>query len=183
MVNLAGQADCDKYIRGELRRSRIEIIEGEPLPGEVPATLTGKLGPFTFRRAWYYWVVKGPMPLDAARTLYDDPAGREGVRVHGHCGCPPPDEWVTWRTPDGREIIGASNRDELRRLIKDDPKYAAEVALLAFDDEPDLERVGFIETYHVDSEIGLRLLADTIRANFDVEPPAPAPRGATENEP
>lgn len=91
MKNLAGNKDCDVEIRRELTRCRIPIIEGERSTGEVPASLTGKLGEFTFRRAWYYWVVTGGVPLSVAQEMYDDPVGREDVRVDGHCGCPAPE--------------------------------------------------------------------------------------------
>lgn len=73
MRNLAGDKDCDKFIRAELTRCGIEIVEGERSTGEVPSSLTGRLGTFTFRRAWYYWIVNGPMPLDVAKRLYADP--------------------------------------------------------------------------------------------------------------
>ena len=94
MQNLAGNRNADIVIRVELRAAGIEerdLLAREV--GEVPATIGGKLGAFTFRRCWYYWAAEGPMPLDAARRLYVDPVGRKDVRVAGHCGCPPPDGW------------------------------------------------------------------------------------------
>lgn len=93
MRNLAGDKRADESVRDELLAAEIGLVKIEPY-GEVPATYGGKLGAFTFRRAWYYWVVKGPMPLEVARKLYEHPRGREVVRVAGHCGCPPPEEWA-----------------------------------------------------------------------------------------
>lgn len=87
----------DERIKIELTRARIDLREldhDERKRSEVPATIGGRIGAFTLQRAWMYWVVKGPMPLDAARALYADPIGADDVRVAGHCGCPPPDEWA-----------------------------------------------------------------------------------------
>ena len=119
MQNLAGNPNCDKYIECELNRCGIEIIKNEAnLRNEVPATIEGKLGKFRFVRAWYYWMVDGPVPLDIAGKLYSDPVGKTDIRVMGHCGCPSPDEWA---------------------------------------------HDGFIHSYHIDSELGLRIFADAIR--------------------
>lgn len=95
MYNLAGNKQCDKRIEKELHKADINIIRhAEPLSQEVPASLTGKLGDkFTFTRAWYYWVVNGPVPLNIAEEMYENPNGREDVRVMGHCLCPPPSDW------------------------------------------------------------------------------------------
>jgi hypothetical protein len=118
MINLAGVAECDRYIERELRRAGIAAVVGERSENEVAAAITGKIGPFTLWRAWRYWVVKGPMPLAVAREMYDDPVGVDDVRVAGHCGCPPPDEWA---------------------------------------------RDGVIDTYHIDTEVGLRVFVDAVK--------------------
>ena len=95
MINLAGDKDCDKQIRRELLRAKVDIVEVKQGNTEVPYTIIGRLYGFEFRRAWYYWVAKGPMPLKEAKELYAEPVGREDIRVAGHCGCPPPEPpWV-----------------------------------------------------------------------------------------
>ena len=73
MRNLAGNEECDQYIERELTRAGIEVVRGERMDTEVPASITGKLGDFTFKRAWYYWMVGGNVPLTVAEELYDDP--------------------------------------------------------------------------------------------------------------
>lgn len=123
MINLAGCKESDEHIARELRRARIDAVS-VPVYGEPKATLAGKLGPFTFTRAWRYWVVEGPMPLAVARELYADPIGVDDVRVAGHCGCPPPEPpWVAYydaagerlsHDPDGKEAEGW---DRSRRSI------------------------------------------------------------------
>ena len=92
MKNLAGRPECDVHIRSELSIAGIPAESVEYRNTEVPYTVIGKLGAFTFRRAWYYWTVSGPMPLAEAEKMYADPAGVNDVRVVGHCGCPPA-EW------------------------------------------------------------------------------------------
>jgi hypothetical protein len=93
MRNLAGDDDADRFIRRELDEATVErVVHPECIPNsEVPTTITGKLGPFKFKRLWYYWSVRGHVPLSVAKELYADPEGRERVRVDGHCGCLPPD--------------------------------------------------------------------------------------------
>ena len=95
MDNLAGRPDASSVTHNELTKAGIDVIRsGLSKYSEVPTVYTGRLGAFTFERAWYYWIARGPMPLDMARRIYNDPIGAQDVRVAGHCGCPPPDEWA-----------------------------------------------------------------------------------------
>lgn len=100
MMNLAGHDLADVYCELELRRAGIDVVFGDESKGEVRTKVTGVIGPFTFRRAWSYWTVNGPMPMVAAIEMYRDPAGARDVRVDGHCGCPDPREYCK-----GREFI------------------------------------------------------------------------------
>ena len=100
MRNLAGVEKCDKYIQEELRRAGIHMNVVEQTRSEVPYTITGTLGAFTFTRAWYYWCVSGPMPLEVAKKLDQMPCpygqrkpwaisydgGMEGYRYRTHYG-------------------------------------------------------------------------------------------------
>lgn len=92
MRNLAGSttAHVDAYAEDELKEAGIHIFRGKPSRGEVPASVIGEQGRFRFERAWYYWVAHGPVSIELARKMYDDPRGRYDVRVAGHCGCPEP---------------------------------------------------------------------------------------------
>ena len=94
MKNLAGESSCNASIAEELVEAGIGLaIAREGLKREVPATIVGRLGAFSFVRGWYYWMVSGPVPLAVAEELYADTVGRTDVRVAGHAGCPPPSEW------------------------------------------------------------------------------------------
>lgn len=153
MKNLAGDPDCDTYIREELTAAAIEVVVGEKVRGEVPATLTGQLGKFNFRRAWYYWVVEGPMPLSVAEEMYALPVGREDVRVAGHCGCPPPNQWAF---PLDREAV----QQELAGMGIESISYG-DLAKLC--DEGKISAPRFVTSYHIDSQAGLALFAAMVR--------------------
>lgn len=175
MDNLAGYKDCDRVIRIELIRCGIEIVEGERSTHEVAASITGKLGAFTFRRAWYYWIVCGPMPLDVALKLWADPVGKRDIRCGGHCGCPSPEEYGAdyfdaegnqlWSDPDGKEALAYAGFIE--RGVLDSKSLEGNRFV------PD-KRIGYaraeVRSYHVDSELGLYILAGAIRGlkNADV---------------
>lgn len=161
-MNLAGREDADRHVRRELEIARINVVEGEPLTGEVPTTLTGELGGITFRRAWYYWVASGPVPISIARRLYDDPCGVTDIRVAGHCGCPAPEApWTKWLTPDGREVIATQEEERIVhvREMFDNPDIGADYV---FSDDPESMAAEYVDTYHIDSEVGLRLFADAL---------------------
>lgn len=166
MKNLAGVVACDEYIRRELERARIPAVDVERVRHpDVSYSVIGKLGPFEFRRAWYYWTVDGPVPLDVARELYEDPVGKEDVRVAGHCGCPPPEHpWVTYFDAEGFQLV----TDPERKLEKERDALKAKGMLsldsLRFvDDAASVAVRAIVGTYHIDTEVGLRLFVDTIR--------------------
>ena len=119
LENYAGMVNKDKEIADELRIAKIEVNHHEFLrdEGEVKTSVRGILHGWSFFRAWYYWVAKGPgIPPKYADELHKKHG--EEVRVSGHCGCPSPKEWLK----------------------------------------------GFaVGCYHVDTQLGLCALADTIR--------------------
>ena len=118
--NMAGVTECDIWLEKELYEAHIPIRSGYNnwrlkegtkqnngiivvknledyihkyrSNSEVPYHIIGNLGDgqFIFKRAWYYWIVRGNVPLKIAKKLYEDPIGKEDVRVNGNCGCPPP---------------------------------------------------------------------------------------------
>lgn len=165
MENLAGRKDCDGFIEDELVICDIEVVRHEPrLKNEVPASLTGKLGLFTFTRGWYYWMVEGPLPLPIARELYEHPIGRQVVRVSGHCASPPPEEWVTWTLPDGRKVVPVGEEARFDDLIKDGFSTSSAKSKYAFSDNPEsIGAVACVMSYHIDTLRGLKLFADTLR--------------------
>jgi hypothetical protein len=155
MVNLAGDKNCDKTIREELQIANIPIIElGAATNREVPSSVIGVLNGFKFVRGWRYWMVYGDMPLDDAKYIYDMYKDLN-IRVAGHCMNPPPEEWCEpkeWMEKckpivDRCLIKKEISMDECNRLCKEIRKQ---------DDQ-------FIFTYHIDTQLGLCKLAETIK--------------------
>ena len=169
MVNLAGNKDADKTVALELERARIPVKE---LPvdergGEVPCTIMGQAGEFKFRRAWTYWRISGRIPLKIALDLYADPVGKTDVRVNGSCVCPEPGthggqpEFINPKT--NRQVCSRNQEHAWNELIKRHPSWADDEHTLEFADDPATVAEAFIMTYHIDSEVGLRLFMDTLR--------------------
>lgn len=85
----------------ELAAAGIEVVP----PSEPDALPTGKLGEnFTFERCWYYWRVRGDVPILAAREMYADSVGGWDVRVVGLSGGDHPDRWARVAA-DGTAVI------------------------------------------------------------------------------
>lgn len=152
MINLARDKNCDTIIREELSLAGIKIISKKS-DGEVPYTIAGKLGNFTFYRYWYYWVVWGDVPLEVAIEMYYGSAvGRRDVRCAGHCGCPPPNDWAL------------PKRGPLKKVVKElgitDTTYGN---LSKLCDEGTIDLPRFVDNYHIDSQEGLNLFVETIK--------------------
>ena len=156
MKNLAGNKDCDEDIRDELTRAGIEIIE-EKVTGEVPYSIVGKLRHYTFRRAWYYWVVTGDTSMELAKEIYAHPEGKASVRAGGHCGCEPPETQSDYMdTSDGLQPIGQKEMDEYVEkfpTLWEENKHKYRVATK----EEAEHKV--VKGYHIDSQAGLLLFS------------------------
>jgi hypothetical protein len=170
MDNLAGEAECDSQIQKELVTAGVSIINVGTSNREVPYTLEGRLGPYKFWRAWYYWVVEGLVPIEVAREIYRDPRGKP-VRTVGYSGNYDPDEWVKISRkeydkyfphyekgelpPDLRDLIGSDSvgqksEEELTKVFLGTMEG---LALQAF----------FINHYHIDTQDGLNFFVETIK--------------------
>jgi len=171
MINLAKRSDADEHIRRELERCRIEIEEVEPDEGEVPYSLIGHIGPVEFRRSWYYWAANGPVSLETAEELYADPVGKTDIRVNGDAGAPAPLDEAVWMTDDGKIVLPTSKEASWRQMTEQYEFLRAEFEKYVFSDDPtSLGASQFIMSYHIDSEVGLRLFADALRAKAAVAP-------------
>jgi len=169
MINLAGVRECDVHMRSELVQAGVPIIDIPRENSEVPYTVMGKLGKYEFRRAWYYWMVNGNVPLEAAQEMYADPIGKKDVRVAGHCGCPPPEEWTRWYTTDGKLVVKTKELPEYRKFIDKGIFKESVLDDLVFTDDPQsVGALGFIEHYHIDSQEGLNLYVATIKKYMEL---------------
>lgn len=168
MINLAGNKDADSHIRNELTRCGIDSVVAETKGGEVPYTIIGKLGKFTFSRAWYYWVVSGPTPIKMAEELYDGPF-RNDIRSGGDCGCRPPATWAH-SIHEGKQVITASVYAEYVELAKNSPviqdlidsqRFKAAYHIIDNDDLSPFNSV--VNTFHIDSELGLYIFVQALK--------------------
>ena len=126
-------------------------------PGEVPSRLVGRLGPVEFWRASTYWVVEGPVPVTLATELYEDPIGSTGTAA----APPPSSSWVRWYLANGTRVLPTQGQVQYESLHRSRPDF---LPFAVFHDDPkSLGASGFVESYNVDTEIGLRLLSDAIR--------------------
>lgn len=177
MINLAGRDDADREIKFELDRARITVVERDLRHQEVSAGLGGQLravaaagaGEWAFRRAWYYWVACADegrgLPIELARLLYADPVGKIDVRVGGHCACPPPDKYgATYLDAEGRPLVRESERATFENFIQNGILKPEVLNGKAFTADPKADyHHATIDSYHIDSEVGLRLFADVLR--------------------
>lgn len=179
MRNLAGERDCDTQIRLELSKAGVDIVQlPAPMQSEVPASVIGQLPGFRLHRAWYYWAVQGEVPLDVARKLYNDPNGRKDIRVAGHCGSPPPEEWVEHYGTDGKRLAPKEHEKSLLdmesnpnpiRAIRDVIQSIREST--RFVEDPVKEATKSVVTsYHIDTQEGLNFFVTTLRENGVVPP-------------
>ena len=164
--NLAGVEDCDPKIIRELLAAGVELVKHPLLvEGEVPTRHTGQLElkheiKFTFRRAWYYWVVDGDVPLEVAKELYYEvPFGKEDIRVAGHCACPPPEEWAFPKT----EVLirlGIYKPPSEEHPLGHSPTYGQ---LAKMCNSGQIKAPRFVDNYHIDSLYGLVRFVATLR--------------------
>lgn len=180
MENLARESDCEQRVVDDVDRTVVSELERCGIPveevtgkGEVPYRHMGKLGDFTFIRAWYYWTVRGPVPLAVAQELYEDRVGRTDIRVAGHCACPPPEPpWVTHVFGDGRQLYKVKGTEEEQeaeeaQLDKYSPGWRKDILYAV--DPAAIASKSFVEGYHIDSELGLYIFVKALLAHGVVE--------------
>ena len=173
MINLAGNVDATEICTEELERCGIPIVPLLGNPGEVPSTIMGKLGPFTFERYWYYWVARGPVPIKLARELYGTKVGMRDIRAGGSDRSGnDPDAEANWYLVDDRELVHDPKGDQAKSwealtgtiIYQERLKYC--YTSTPPKDSP--EAKGFVESYHIDSELGLYMFVEALkRAGLD----------------
>lgn len=143
----------------ELKTAGIPIITlGSCLSGEVKTHYIGELNGFVFERAWKYWVVKGYMPLEYAEKLYEKHKDAL-IRVCGHAGNLHPKEWAY------DPIYAADCR---KNMLKFTPEEIFKDKPRVFPDKNDEKYRGnplYIDTYHIDTEEGLKIFSDFVWEN------------------
>lgn len=142
----------DVKVKEELQVANIPVFE---LPyymnDEVKTRYIGILNGFVFYRAWAYWVCDGDMPLDVANKIYEEYKDLN-IRVGGDCGNVSP---ITQSYNPVYEEEMAKYRDEVG--LNEFVRTYDEVI------HDDKTQPRFVDTYHIDTQLGLCKLAETIR--------------------
>ena len=160
--------ESDEAVRHELEAAGIEPVRGARAAGEVVSSVTGQLGGFTFRRGLCHWVADGLVPLEVALAMHADPVGRQGLRVGGHGARPAPGQFATvWLDGAGNLILPLGDKEEtaeaLAILYPAAHRRVERGARVAFVADPARRGRGFVDGYHIDTDDGLLLFAETMR--------------------
>lgn len=181
MVNLAGVFLCDDTILEELYLANLEPVSSiHTGSSEVPYHYTAKLGMWTFRRAWNYWVAyvdnqqDGLKLHDAFRlynrqhpTLKSEILGKY-IRCDGDCCGVSPDtcampvmnaelENCLLSLGYKKERIG--DMGSFFKLSKGD------ITSLCNDGKLEVER--YIKLYHIDTQVGLNEFVKFIKELYN----------------
>jgi len=156
MNNLAGVKTCDEAIKQELKEAGIKAVNvGRRENREVPSEYIGIFNNFVFSRAWCYWIVTGYMPLKYAQHIYKNYKDLN-IRVAGHCGNPPPEEWC--EPKDMNELCNPIANDYLSHKISSEECHAKCNAIRSQGEQ-------FVTNYHVDTQEGLNRFVETVKNN------------------
>lgn len=161
---------CRKHedmVKCGLRRCRVS-----PLPSAAfwnPWTPLAMLGTLELSHSGRgYWTVKGLVPIDLARAIYADPAGKDLIRTGGHCGCLHPDECGSgkvWIAPNGRKVIPAKEEQTFDQMMAEGNfKPSNKESYIFHDDPASIGASAFINGYDIDGDLGLRVFVDYLIA-------------------
>ena len=181
MKNLAGDQKADETILEELYLANISAVKIEtPNKSEVPYSFVGKIGKWTLKRAWYYWVASVEdgeigLPLKTALELYnkkhptkDENLGKI-IRCGGDGGCPSPDEYVAqpiYNDELNKQLESIGYKKEYSNILKKEyiPITYGEVSKLCNEGKLTVER--YVDCYHIDEQIGLNEFVKVINESL-----------------
>jgi hypothetical protein len=145
--------EVDEKVKQELQIANIPAFRlPDYMNTEVKTKYIGILNGFIFYRAWTYWVCKGDMPLNIAEEIYEK-YKKLNIRAGGHIDNMPP----------GTQSYNPIYEKELRQYQK---TVGLQEYLKTHNDivNDDKTQPRFIDIYHIDTQLGLCKLADTIRS-------------------
>lgn len=183
MINLAGVETADQQIREELYLAGIPMAKVEKTNTEVPYTIIGQLGNWTFTRAWYYWVAtvqkrEEGLLLDLALQLYntkhptDNTNLSEIIRAGGCAGCTSPNEYISqpvYNDELDSKLVALGYKKVYSDLAGKEyiPISVGEIAKLCKQGKLIVDR--YVKTYHIDEQIGLLEFANFIKKNGGIK--------------
>lgn len=172
MINLACHnptvekvGQTNETILEELTKAGITPVSSPKVrESEVATNYTGKYKDFTFTRAWYYWVVEGPVPFTTAQKMYENPNGRKDVRASGHCGCPPPVDMLTRiDNKTGKIVVDNEEWEKGKHIFRNMPD-SLKSWITEYIPEKDSEGFSeFVTSYHIDSQEGLNMFMTILK--------------------
>lgn len=131
----------------------------------------GHFGPFIIGFRNYYFTVDGPCPLAIAEALYATPVGRTDIRAGGNCTCPEPRTQATYYDADGNDLVSDPGNRQAQEwdaaLAKGGPLAAILATVKRPRFVPDAAAMAaraVVNSFHVDSELGLYMLLQALRA-------------------
>lgn len=153
-----------RTFRETMRRLGVDVVT-------VNGAEVGREGPLVIGFRNYYFTVDGPVPLAIAEALYATPVGRTDIRAKGDAGCRPPATWATYSDADGNELVSDPDGRQAREW---DAAIASGTGLgkvlstlprphFVPDAKAAAARAA-VESFHVDSELGMHLLLQALRA-------------------
>ncbi len=141
----------------ELKLARIPILRiNGHLDMGLKINYIGILNGFVFEKTPSYWVVRGYMPLNYAKEIYNI-YGATPIRVNGTAGGEDPSKAATVNPIYHRKL---SDLHEKIPNVREFAKAAEEII-----DDPKNPR--YIKFYHIDNSAGLVVFADFVR-NHDI---------------
>jgi hypothetical protein len=179
MENLAGNKEADRFIKEELYLAGIPQIEIGRTQSEVPYTIIGRLGNWTFRRAWYYWVASVENPKDGlllakAVALHEKPHPTDDkkkilgnvIRSGGHCGCPSPAEYGASPVYDedlDKQLIALGYKKRRFESINIEGWDLPNGEIRKLCEEGKLKVERYVDSYHIDDQVGLNEFVKAIK--------------------
>ena len=177
MKNLAGIVTADNTILEELYLAGIEAVKVERASGEVPYSYIGKIGNWTLRRAWYYWIasvihIDEGLVLEKAMILHNtkNPVGDgiigDVVRCNGDCGCPSPDEYAAKPVRNeelDKELIALGYECKYNETLEKSFVSITNGEIRELKKAGKLKAPFYVSSYHIDSQIGLLEFANCVK--------------------
>lgn len=155
LVQREFNADVNNQVKQELQIAGIPCANVGRLEGEVRTCYVGILNGFVFTREWTYWVVKGNMPLEYAKQIYDRYFDLL-IRADGHCDNIPPEKCA--QNKDFNKEFQPYKRKFYNKEISAKEYYDMIEQILNKGEQ-------VVKTYHIDTQLGLCKFAEFIKDN------------------
>lgn len=178
MKNLAGDFNADETILEELYLANIMAFKVEQNNyEEVPYSIVGKVGNWSLKRAWRYWVasvdnveygvkLKNALELHNKKHPIKDEILGCNIRCGGHGGCLSPDEFGAqpiYNEELDNQLIKLGYKKEVFKPtgVEYIPISVGEISQLCNEGKLTVER--YVKCYHIDDQIGLNEFVKFIR--------------------